>query len=408
MSLLTINSTSSSERKGEPKAVWAVFFASIIAFMGIGLVDPILPAISNQLVASPSEVTLLFSSYTLVMATAMLITGAVTTRIGIKRTLLLGAVIVAFFSTFGGLSSNIWVIIGLRGGWGLGNALLVATALTAIVSLSRSVIKKSVILYETAIGLGFAMGPLLGGLLGETSWRWPFFSVGILMVISFISILILLPNLKEQTGKRARAVTSLADPFHAMKHDSIAVVGLVAALYYYGFFTLLAYAPFVTGLDARGIGFVFLGWGVLVAITSVFMAPKLQQKFGTINSMCITLTLFAAVLIIMGIFVSVQWVVILCIISAGAFMGNTSTLVTAAMMGASNIEKSTVSSAYGFLRFIGGAIAPFLSGELAKIFTSNVPFIVGGCLVVTAVIFVLINRQHVDHIDQSKTNHQSN
>jgi MFS transporter, ACDE family, multidrug resistance protein len=408
MSLLSTSSTSSSERKGEPKAVWAVFFASVIAFMGIGLVDPILPAISNQLAASPSEVTLLFSSYTLIMATAMLITGAVTTRIGIKKTLLLGAVIVALFSTFGGLSSNIWVIIGLRGGWGLGNALLVATALTAIVTLSRSGIKKSVILYETAIGLGFAMGPLLGGLLGEISWRWPFFSVGILMIVSFISILILLPNLKEQkTGEHAKAVTSLADPFHAMKHGSIAVIGLVAALYYYGFFTLLAYAPFVTGLDARGIGFVFLGWGVLVAITSVFMAPKLQKKFGTINSMCMTLTLFAAVLIVMGIFVSIQWVVILCIISAGAFMGNTSTLVTAAMMGASNIEKSTVSSAYGFLRFIGGAIAPFLSGELAKIFTSNVPFIVGGCLVVTAVIFVIINRQYVDHIDQSKTSHQS-
>lgn len=65
-----------------------------------------------------------------------------------------------------------------------------------------------------------------------------------------------------------------------------------------------------------------------------------------------TLTLFAAVLLIMGICVSIQWVVIICIISAGAFMGNNSTLVTGAIMGASNFEKSTVSSAYGFLRFI--------------------------------------------------------
>lgn len=36
----------------QPKAVWAVFFASIIAFMGLGLVDPILPAIAEKLEAS--------------------------------------------------------------------------------------------------------------------------------------------------------------------------------------------------------------------------------------------------------------------------------------------------------------------------------------------------------------------
>ena len=406
MSLLSFNS-SHSRKKGEPKAVWAVFFASTIAFMGVGLVDPILPAISNQLVASPSQVTLLFSSYTLVMATAMLITGVITTRLGIKRTLLLGAVIVALFSTLGGISSNIWVIIGLRGGWGLGNAILVATALTAIVTLSKNEIKKSVILYETAIGLGFAMGPLLGGLLGEISWRWPFLGVGILMIVSFIFIFSSMPNLKEQTEKSVKTATSLAAPFHAMKHTSIAVIGLVAALYYYGFFTLLAYAPFVTGLDARGIGFVFLGWGILVGITSVLMAPKLQQKFGTINSMCMTLTLFAVVLLIMGICVSIQWIVILCIISAGAFMGNTSTLVTGAIMDASNFEKSTVSSAYGFLRFIGGAIAPFISGILAEIFTPHIPFIVGGFLVVTSVIFLLINRHHIDHIDKPEVEYQT-
>ena len=38
----------------QPKAVFAVAFACVVSFMGIGLVDPILPAISNQLHASPS------------------------------------------------------------------------------------------------------------------------------------------------------------------------------------------------------------------------------------------------------------------------------------------------------------------------------------------------------------------
>ena len=94
--------------------------------MGLGLVDPILPAIASQLKASPSEVTLLFTSYNAIMAIAMLITGAISSRLGIKNTLLMGMVIIAVFSTLGGFSNNVWTIIGLRGGWGLGNALFVA------------------------------------------------------------------------------------------------------------------------------------------------------------------------------------------------------------------------------------------------------------------------------------------
>jgi MFS transporter, ACDE family, multidrug resistance protein len=79
-----------------PKAVWAVAFASVVVFMGIGLVDPILKPIADNLNASPSQVSLLFTSYMAVMGVAMLITGVVSSRIGPKRTLLLGlAMIIA-------------------------------------------------------------------------------------------------------------------------------------------------------------------------------------------------------------------------------------------------------------------------------------------------------------------------
>lgn len=75
----------------QPKAVWAVAFACVVSFMGIGLVDPILPALSRQLKASPSSVELLFTSYLVVTAAAMLVTGWVSSRIGGKRTLVVTA-----------------------------------------------------------------------------------------------------------------------------------------------------------------------------------------------------------------------------------------------------------------------------------------------------------------------------
>ncbi|WP_039940234.1 MFS transporter, partial [Streptomyces himastatinicus] len=78
----------------QPKAVWAVASACVISFMGIGLVDPILPALSSKLRATPSQVSLLFTSYLVVTAVAMLVTGFVSSRIGAKRTLVAGLVLI--------------------------------------------------------------------------------------------------------------------------------------------------------------------------------------------------------------------------------------------------------------------------------------------------------------------------
>lgn len=384
----------------QSRAVWAVFFACIIAFMGLGLVDPILPAIAKNLEASQSEVTLLFTSYNAVMAVAMLITGAISTRLGIKWTLLSGIVVIAVFSALGGLSNGIWALVGLRGGWGLGNALFVATALTAIVSLSKSGTAQAIILYEAAIGLGISVGPLLGGWLGGISWRGPFIGVAVLMVIAFVGLSTLMPktaSLKSNKGK-----TSLMDPFRALKHRSLLVFGIGAALYNFGFFSLLAYAPFVMGLDEHGLGYVFLGWGILLAFTSVFMAPKLQQSFGTIKSMCIMLTLFSLLLLVMGLWTSTQWVIICAVILAGALLGNNNTLITTAVMNSAPVERSTASAAYSFLRFIGGAIAPFMAGKLAEWYNPSVPFLTGAGFVFVSVIFIGLNYKHLKHVDEAE------
>ncbi|ASR38762.1 hypothetical protein BAY61_31405 [Prauserella marina] len=70
--------------------MWITAFAAVIAFMGIGLVDPILLSIADGLDASPSQVTLLFFSYLAVQVVAMLVTSAASARFGAKRTVLVG------------------------------------------------------------------------------------------------------------------------------------------------------------------------------------------------------------------------------------------------------------------------------------------------------------------------------
>jgi len=406
----TIASDGKATLLRQPRAVWAVAFACIIAFMGLGLVDPILPAIAKKLNASASQVSLLFTSYNAVMAVMMLITGVITSRLGMKRTLLLGIVVIAVFSFLGGMSNNIWVLIGLRGGWGLGNALFVATSLTAIVSLSNSGVGKAIILYEAAVGLGISVGPLLGGELGAISWRGPFLGVATLMVIAFVALSIMMPNSSAKSAASAapKKKASLLDPFRALRHRSLLVLGIMACFYNFGFFTIMAYAPLVLGhmgMDEHGLGYVFLGWGLLLAITSVFMAPVLQRKFGTIKSLAFMLVLFALTLLAMGIWTQTQWVVIAAVIFAGALLGNNNTLLTTAVMNAAPVERSTASAAYSFLRFIGGAIAPYFAGKLAEWYNPHVPFIVGAGFVTIGMLIVLLNQKHVKHVDLVESAH---
>ena len=144
----------------QPKPVWAVAFACVIAFMGIGLVDPILKPIGDELDATPSQVSLLFTSYMAVMGVAMLVTGAVSSRLGAKRTLLIGLAIIVVFAALAGTRTRIGGIVGFRAGWGLGNALFIATALATIVSAAQRLGRQAIILYEAALGVGIAAGPL--------------------------------------------------------------------------------------------------------------------------------------------------------------------------------------------------------------------------------------------------------
>lgn len=375
----------------QPKAVWAVAFACVISFMGLGLVDPILPAIAESLKATPSQVSLLFTSYNLITGIAMLITGFVSSRIGSKLTLMIGLVLIIIFSALGGFSNGISQLVGFRGGWGLGNALFIATALAVIVGVSTGGTAKAIILYEAALGLGISVGPLLGGELGSISWRGPFFGVAVLMAIAFVAIAILLPRIPKPAKK-----SSILDPFRALKHRGLLTLAITAFLYNFGFFTLMAYSPFVMKLDEHGLGYVFFGWGMLLAITSVFVAPILEKRIGTLKSMAIVLLLFAADLLAMGIWTSSLTAMIFAVIIAGAFSGTNNTLITTAVMEVSPVERSIASASYSFVRFIGGAAAPFLAGKLAEWFNPHVPFYFGAFAVVLGVVVAVSGKNHLN------------
>ena len=374
----------------QPRAVWAVAFACVIAFMGIGLVDPILKPIADQLDATPSQVSLLFTSYMAVMGVAMLITGVVSTRIGAKRTLLSGLALIIVFSALAGSSSTIGQIVGFRAGWGLGNALFIATALATIVMSARGSTAQAIILFEAALGLGIATGPLLGGALGSISWRAPFLGVAALMAIALVATTFLLPA-TPAVGRR----TSLADPFRALRYPGLLTIALTALFYNMGFFTLLAFTPFPLDMTAHQVGLIFFGWGVLLAITSVWVAPILQRRIGSVPTVLGSLTLFALDLAVMAIWTDDKTVLVVGVIVAGAFLGINNTVITEAVMGAAPVERPVASSAYSFVRFSGGAVAPYAAGKLGENVSVHAPFWMGAGAVAVAVLVLALGAKHL-------------
>lgn len=380
----------------QPAQVWAVAFACVVAFMGIGLVDPILPAIAESLNASAVETELLFTSYLLVTGAAMLVTSWVSSRIGAKATLLIGLGLIVVFALLCALSGGVDWVIGFRAGWGLGNALFISTALATIVGAAAGGSGAAIVLYEAALGLGIAIGPLLGGLMGELSWREPFFGVVALMAIGFIAVLLLVRG-----GHGERAPMPFSAPFRALGRPALAILAVTALFYNVGFFVLLAFSPFPLGFGAMGIGLTFFGWGVALAVTSVWVAPALMRRIPRTTIMVIALPALAAVLVVAGLLVAAPAALVACIIAGGSLLGVMSTVLTEAVMEATDLPRSVASSAYSAVRFIGGAMAPPAAAALAHAYGDSVPYLFAAASVLIAALTLLLGRRTLAHIDDA-------
>lgn len=378
----------------QPAQVWAVAFACVVAFMGIGLVDPILPAIAESLEATPVETELLFTSYLLVTGLAMLVTSWISSRIGAKATLLVGLGLIVVFAFLCAISGSVDAVIGFRAGWGLGNALFISTALATIVGAASGGSSAAIVLYEAALGLGIAVGPLLGGILGEQSWRGPFFGVVALMAIAFIAVLVLLRGPGEK-----RTPVKFSAPFTALRRPALAILAVAALFYNIGFFVLLAFSPFPLGFGAMGIGLTFFGWGVALAVTSVWVAPVLMRRMPRTHVILTVLPLLAVNLVVAGLVVAEPAALVVCIIVGGLLLGVMNTVLTEAVMEATDLPRSVASSAYSAVRFLGGAMAPPIAALLWHLFSATVPYLFAAAAVLLAALTILLGRKVLAHID---------
>src|SRR5690349_4949577 len=211
-----------------------------------------------------------------------------------------------------------------------------------------------------------------------------------MMAIGFLLIAVWL----GPVAKPARRV-SILDPLRALGHGGLRSMAIVAVFYNFGFFTILAYTPLLLGMTAIQLGLIYFGWGLLVALTSVFGAQRLERRFGLVTVLGVTLALVAVDLFFGGIFHASRAGLIVVIVLSGALLGIVNTVLTEAVMAAAVVERPIASAAYSFVRFTGGAVAPYLAGKLAEHVSAASPMYVGAGMVALSVVALALSQHHL-------------
>ena len=179
--------------------------------------------------------------------------------------------------------------------------------------------------------------------------------------------------MKEPERKVKRKAAGVGELLNLVKYKPFMQGAISGMLYYYGFFVVLAYSPLIMHLSAIQLGFVFCGWGLALAYGSAILAHKLEGKYEPKTLLKGSLLVFALFLIAL-FFVKIMWLQIVLIVLSGLASGLNNALFTSYVMDISPYERSVTSGVYNFVRWLGGAIAPFYQGLSATLFHRKVRF----------------------------------
>jgi EmrB/QacA subfamily drug resistance transporter len=170
----------------------ATILGSSMVFINGSTVNVALPALQNSLNASVADMQWIINSYTLFLASLILLGGSLGDHYGRKRIFMIGVVVFALASVWCAVVPNVtWLIIA-RAAQGIGGALLTPGSLAIISATFRDEERgRAIGLWAGFSALTSAIGPLLGGwLIDSFSWRWIFLiHIPLAMIVLVISFL---------------------------------------------------------------------------------------------------------------------------------------------------------------------------------------------------------------------------
>ncbi|ENN84243.1 major facilitator transporter [Rhizobium freirei PRF 81] len=271
------------------KVLSTILAVVVLDAAGTGLVMPILP----QLLRSVTHTSDLgwrygafLSLYAALQFLASPILGTLSDRYGRRPVLLVSLAGGMIDYAFMAWAPDFWWLFLGRAVAGLtaANASVAAACLTDITPEEKRA--RAFGLLSACFGIGFILGPVIGGVLGTVSLRAPFVAAGVLVLLNFILALIALPE--TRSAKPERVDPAAFHPLAPLRWIT-AFPALLPLLFMSVILSMVGeiggtvwvlYGQDKFGWDIAAVGLSLAGFGLFHALAQAFVAGPLSERWG--------------------------------------------------------------------------------------------------------------------------------
>lgn len=356
-------------------ALVIVLMNLLIAFLGIGLVIPVTPAIMNELHISGSVVGYMVAAFALTQLILSPISGRWTDRYGRKNIIIIGLVIFGASEYLFGIGKTVEVLFISRMLGGVSAAFIMPAVTAFIADITTLETRAKALGYmSAAISTGFILGPGLGGFLGEIGTRLPFFfAAGLGFFAAILSMLLLHePERNPENNQAAGQKNGFRRIFAPMYCIAFMVIfisqfGLAS---FESLFSLFVDHKF--GFTPKDIAIIITGGGILGAIFQVGLFGSLTRWLGEIRLIRYCF-MFSTVLVFLTTVVNTYLTILLVTVSVFVGFDLMRPAVTTYLSRIAGNEQGFVGGMNSMFTSIGNIIGPIIGGILFDI-NLNYPF----------------------------------
>lgn len=377
--------------------MFTLFVIVFLDLIGFGMIIPVFPFYAERVGVAPSTVIFFLGLYSAGQLVGAPLWGSLSDRIG-RRPVLLATLLANAASAFMLAESDTGLTLALSrivAGLAAGN---ISTAYAYTTDITTDATRpKALGLLGSAFGMGFILGPALGGLLaggnaddGSSLGRVAM-GAAVLSLVAFALTLLRLPESlppekrRQKHTKRAGVGVYLARP--ALRGLLLATVIVVAAVALFQS-TMALYGAERLDIGPRTLGWVYAFVGVISVSVQAGIIGKLTTRFGPQR-----LTRAGAVLIAIGmagipLAPQLSW-----LLATLAIFGVGSALFNPSMSGlvagsAEPHERGSVLGAYQAAASLGRVIGPMAASGVAQVAGLAWPFVVGAAVSVLGLLFI--------------------